>query len=153
MAIVRYNPWSEMNSLQRQLNKMFDDALTPTSLVDFGNFSKVPPAELTETKENLVLKLEVPGMQPSELNIEATAKSVSISGERKSETHAEEAGKTHSEFRYGSFQRVIPLPARIQNTEVKAEYKNGILYLTLPKAEAEKNKVVKVNLSDEVDAQ
>ncbi|MFM2311302.1 MAG: heat shock protein Hsp20 [Cyanobacteriota bacterium] len=161
MTIIRYNPWSEMNSLQRQLNKMFDDALTPTSLVNFSNFSKVPPAELTETEENLVLKLEIPGMQPSELNIEATAKSVSISGERKSETHGEEADKTHlcgavyhkgttsfrTEFRYGSFQRVVPLPVKIQNTEVKAEYKNGILY------QAEKNKVVKVNFSDEVDAQ
>jgi HSP20 family protein len=167
MAIVRYNPWSEMNSLQRQLNRMFDDVLTPATLADFGNFSKIPAAELTETEDNLVLKLEVPGMQPTELNIEATAKSISISGERKSETQAEEEGKTRlsegvyhkgtmsfrTEFRYGSFQRVIPLPVRIQNTEVKAEYKNGILNLTLPKAEAEKNKVVKVNLLDEVDAQ
>ena len=167
MAIVRYNPWSEMNSLQRQLNRMFDDVLTPATLADFGNFSKVPAAELTETEDNLVLKLEVPGMQPAELNIEATAKSISISGERKSETQAEDSGKTRlsegvyhkgtmsfrTEFRYGSFQRVIPLPVRIQNTEVKAEYKNGILHLTLPKAEAEKNKVVKVNLLDEVDAQ
>jgi HSP20 family protein len=150
MTIVRYNPWSEMNSLQRQLNKMFDDALTPATLADFGNFSKVPPAELTETEENLLLKLEVPGMQPADLNIEATAKSVSISGDRQSEIKSEEDGKTRSEFRYGSFQRVIPLPVAIQNTEVKAEYKNGIVYLTLPKAE--KNKVVKVNLSDEVDA-
>jgi HSP20 family protein len=132
---------------------MFDDALTPTSLVDFGNFSKVPPAELTETKENLVLKLEIPGMQLRDVNIEATAKSISISGERRTENHGEETDKTHSEFRYCSFQRVIPLPVKIQNTEVKAEYKNGILYLTLPRAEAEKNKVVKVNLSDEVDAQ
>lgn len=161
MAIVRYNPWSEMNSLQSQLNRMFDDVLTPATLADFGNFSKVPAAELTETEDNLILKLEVPGMQPAELNIEATAKSISISGERKSETQAEDEGKTRlseglsfrTEFRYGSFQRVIPLPVRIQNTEVKAEYKNGILHLTLPKAEAEKNKVVKVNLLDEVDAQ
>ncbi|MEL6495977.1 MAG: Hsp20/alpha crystallin family protein [Cyanobacteria bacterium J06623_7] len=152
MTIVRYNPWNEMNSLQRQLNKMFDDALTPASLADFGNFSKVPAAELTETEDNLVLKLEVPGMKPADIDIEATAKSVSISGERKSENTAEDEGKTRTEFRYGSFQRVIPLPARIQNTEVKAEYKNGILYLTLPKAEAEKNKVVKVNLLDGVDA-
>ncbi|MEN9567209.1 MAG: heat shock protein Hsp20 [Cyanobacteriota bacterium] len=142
-----------MNSLQRQLNRMFDDVLTPATLADFGNFSKVPAAELTENEENLVLKLEVPGMQPADLNIEATAKSISISGERKSETQTEESGKTRTEFRYGSFQRVIPLPVRIQNTEVKAEYKHGILYLTLPKAEAEKNKVVKVNLLDEVDAQ
>ncbi|MEN9517598.1 MAG: heat shock protein Hsp20 [Cyanobacteriota bacterium] len=153
MAIVRYNPWSEMNSLQRQLNRMFDDVLTPATLADFGNFSKVPAAELTENEENLVLKLEVPGMQPADLNIEAASKSISISGERKSETQTEEEGKTRTEFRYGSFQRVIPLPVRIQNTEVKAEYKNGILHLTLPKAEAEKNKVVKVNLLDEVDAQ
>jgi HSP20 family protein len=52
MAIVRYNPWSEMNSLQRQLNRMFDDALSPANLADFANFSKVPAAELTETEEN-----------------------------------------------------------------------------------------------------
>ncbi len=149
MAIVRYNPWQEMNSLQHQLNRMLDDVLTPASVAEFGNFSKVPAAELTETKENLVLRLEVPGMQPADLNIEATAKSVSISGERKSEVKSEEEGKTLSEFRYGSFQRVIPLPARIQNTEIKAEYKDGILHLTLPKAESEKNKVVKVNLLDE----
>ena len=152
MAIVRYNPWTEMNSLQRQLNRMFDDALTPASRTDFGNFSKVPAAELTETDDSLVLKLEVPGMNPADIDVEATAKSISISGERKSETTEETEGKTRTEFRYGSFQRVIPLPARIKNTEVKAEYKNGILHLTLPKAEAEKNKVVKVNLLDEADA-
>ncbi|MGF1589527.1 MAG: Hsp20/alpha crystallin family protein [Pleurocapsa sp.] len=152
MAIIRYNPWQEMNSLQHQLNRMLDDVLTPASVAEFGNFSKVPAAELTETKENLVLRLEVPGMQPADLNIEATAKSVSISGERKSEIKSEEECKTRSEFRYGSFQRVIPLPARIQNTEIKAEYKDGILHLTLPKAESEKNKVVKVNLLDETNA-
>lgn len=152
MAIVRYNPWQEMNSLQRQLNRMFDDVLTPASFNDFGNLAKVPAAELTETAEALILKLELPGMQPADLDIEATAKSVSISGERKSEVTEEDEGKTRSEFRYGSFQRVIPLPVQIKNTEVKAEYKDGILHLTLPKAESEKNKVVKVNLLDEANA-
>ena len=148
MAIVRYNPWSEVNSLQRQLNRMFDDVLTPASFADFGNLSKVPAAELTETETALILKLEVPGMEAADLNIEATAKTISISGERKSEVQSEAEGKTRSEFRYGSFQRVIPLPVSIQNTEVKAEYKNGILHLTLPKTEAEKNKVVKVHLDE-----
>ena len=69
-----------------------------------------------------------------------------IAGKRKSETKSEENGKTRSEFRYGKFKRVIPLPARIQNTNVTADYKDGILNLTLPKSEEEKNKVVKVNL-------
>ena len=148
MTIVRYNPWSEMNSLQHQLNRIFDDAFTPAKA---GNFSKLIPAELTVNESDLVLKLELPGVNPADINIEATAKSVSISGERKSEVTEEAEGKTRSEFSYGSFQRVIALPVRIQNTEVKADYKDGILCLTLPKAEAEKNKVVKVNLLDKAD--
>ncbi|MEM8675169.1 MAG: Hsp20/alpha crystallin family protein [Cyanobacteria bacterium P01_G01_bin.67] len=149
MALVRYNPWQEVNSLQRQLNRLFDDALTPTNWDDFGNLSKVPAAELTDTDDALHLKLEVPGMSAKDLDIQVMADRVAISGERKSETKTEANGNTRSEFRYGKFQRVIPLPVRIQNTSVTADYKDGILNLTLPKSEAEKNKVVKVNLLDE----
>ena len=148
MALVRYNPWQEMNHLQRQLNRLFDDALTPDNWENFGNFSKIPAAELTETDDALHLKLEVPGMQAKDIDVQVMADRVAISGERKSETKSEENGTTRSEFRYGKFQRVIPLPARIQNTNVTAEYKDGILNLTLPKSEEEKNKVVKVNLGE-----
>ncbi len=145
MALVRYNPWQEMNSLQRQLNRLFDDALTNDNWGDFSNLSKVPAAELTETDDALHLKLEVPGMEAGDLDIQVMADRVAISGERKSEIKE----KTRSEFRYGKFSRVIPLPARIQNTNVTADYFDGILNLTLPKSEEEKNKVVKVNLSGE----
>ena len=145
MALVRYNPWQEMSSLQRQLNRLFDDALTFDNLGDFGNFSKIPAAELTETEDAVHLKLEVPGMEAKDLDIQVMADRVSIAGERKSEIKE----KTRSEFRYGKFSRVIPLPVKIQNTNVTAEYKDGILNLTLPKAEEEKNKVVKVNLLQE----
>ena len=149
MALVRYNPWQEMNSMQRQLNRLFDDALTPANWDDFGNLAKVPAAELTETDEALHLKLEVPGMEAKDLDIQVMADRVAIAGERKSETKLEEDGRTRSEFRYGKFQRVIPLPVRIQNNLVTANYKDGILNLTLPKSEEEKNKVVKVNLIGE----
>ena len=148
MALVRYNPWQEMNYLQRQLNRLFDDALTPANWDDFGNLSKVPAAELTETDDALHLKLEVPGMEAKDLDIQVMADRVAISGERKSETKSEENGRTRSEFRYGKFSRLIPLPARIQNTNVTADYKDGILNLTLPKSEEEKNKVVKVSLPE-----
>ncbi len=146
MALVRYNPWQEMNSLQRQLNRMFDDALTPESWSDFNNLSRVPAAELTEKNDALHLKLEVPGMEAKDLDIQVMADRVAISGERKTETKTEDNGKTRSEFRYGKFSRVIPLPVKIQNTNVTAEYKDGILNPTLPKSEAEKNKVVKMAL-------
>ena len=92
-----------MSSLQRQLNRLFDDALIPESWGDFSNLSKVPAAELTETEDALHLKLEVPGMSAKDLDIQVTADSVSISGERKEETKSEEKGVTRSEFRYGKF--------------------------------------------------
>ena len=146
MTLVRYNPWQEMNSLGSQLNHLFDDALTFDNLGDFGNFALVPAAELTQTDDAVHLKLEVPGMEAKDLDIQVMADRVAISGERKSEIKTEEDGRTRSEFRYGKFERVIPLPVRIQNTNVTADYKDGILNLTLPKSEEEKNKVVKVNL-------
>lgn len=144
MALVRYNPWHEMNSMQRQLNRLFDDALTDVHWGDFGNLSKVPAAELTETDDAVHLKLEIPGMEAKDLDIQVMADRVAIAGERRSEINE----KTRSEFRYGKFSRVIPLPVKIQNTNVTADYKDGILNLTLPKAEEEKNKVVKVNLGE-----
>ncbi len=148
MALVRYHPWQEMNSLPRQLNRLFDDALTSDNWDNFGNLSKVPAAELTETDDALYLKLEVPGMEAKDLDIQVMANRVAIIGERKSETKSKSNGNTRSEFRYGKFSRVIPLPARIQNTDVTAEYQDGIINLTLPKSEEEKNKVVKVNLGE-----
>lgn len=148
MALVRYNPWQEMNSLQHQLNRLFDDALTPENWDNFGNWSSFPAAEIIDRDDAFHLKLEIPGIDAKDLDIQVMKDRVAIAGERKSETRSEDNGTTRSEFRYGKFQRVIPLSAHIQNTDVTADYKDGILNLTLPKAEAEQNKVVKVNLGE-----
>ncbi|MGG6297594.1 Hsp20/alpha crystallin family protein [Leptolyngbya sp. AN02str] len=145
MALVRWEPLREMDTLQRELNRLFDDVLVPTARRDFGvHFA--PAAELEETNDAIVLRLEVPGIDAKDLDIQVTADAVAIRGERKTETKTEEKGAFRSEFRYGSFQRVISMPIRINNQAVTADYKDGILHLTLPKAEEEKNKVVKVNL-------
>lgn len=145
MALVRWNPWREIDTLQRQINNLFEDTRVPSGLLD-RDFIKVPAAELQETDNAIYLKLELPGIEAKDLDIQVTEDAVHISGERKSETKTEEKGTTKTEFYYGKFQRVIPLSARIQNTNVTADYKDGILHLTLPKTEQEKNKVVKVNL-------
>lgn len=148
MALVRWEPFREVESLQKEMNRLFE-TLAPRTFVDGGHretLAFVPAAEMTETPEAVNLKLEIPGLEAKDLNIEVMADSVSISGERKSETKTEEGGVTRTEFHYGKFQRVIPLAVRIDNSKVTAEYKNGILNLVLPKAEEEKSKVVKVNL-------
>jgi len=148
MALIRWEPFREVESLQKEMNRLFD-RLVPT---DVGNGEKmglsfIPAAEITETPEAVQIKLEIPGMEAKDLNLEVTADSLTINGERKSEIKTEEEGFTRTEFRYGKFHRVIPLPVRVDNNNVTAEYKDGILNLTLPKAEEEKNKVVKVSIN------
>jgi HSP20 family protein len=147
MALVRFQPYREMEDIQRQMNRLFEDMITPATRQDGVGLAFTPAAEFDETEEAYQLKLEVPGLEPDDIDIEATAEAVSISGERRSETRTEEKGVTRSEFRYGKFQRVLPLPGRIDHQNVAADYKNGVLKLTLPKAEEEKNRVVKVNLN------
>lgn len=145
MTLIRWQPFQEIDTLQREMNRLFDDILVPTTRRENG-MGFVPAAELKETEDAIHLKLEVPGLEAKDLNVEVTADSVSISGERQTETKTEEKGVFRSEFRYGKFQRVIPLPTEVDNQNVQAEYKDGILMLTLPKVEHEKRKVVKVNL-------
>jgi HSP20 family protein len=142
----RLEPFREIDTLQRQMNRLFDRLMPTTNGGERSGFMFSPAAELEETDDVIRLKLELPGLEAKDINIEATPESISISGERKTETRNEENGITRSEFRYGKFQRIIPLPSQIQNSKVQAEYKDGILQLTLPKAESEKQKAVKVNL-------
>ena len=142
----RLEPFREIDTLQRQMNRLFDRLMPTTNGGERSGFIFSPAAELEETEDVIRLKLELPGLEAKDINIEATPESILISGERKTETKNEENGMTRSEFRYGKFQRIIPLPSQIQNSKVQAEYKNGILQLTLPKAESEKHKAVKVNL-------
>lgn len=146
MALVRWEPFREVNSLQREMNRLFD-TLSPLRDEQFDLGAFMPAAEINETDEAVDLKLELPGLKPEDIDIQVSADSVSISGERKSESKTEENGVTRSEFHYGSFRRVLPLNTRIDNTDVQAEYNDGILKLHLPKAPEERNKVVKVNLN------
>jgi HSP20 family protein len=155
MPLVRWEPFREFGglqqlrefeSLQREMNRLFDNLMRTDDGGTSSSMTFMPAAEMQETSEAIHLKLEVPGMEAKDLDVQVTGEAVLISGERQSENKTQEGGMTRSEFRYGSFRRVIPLPTRIKNDSVQAEYKNGILSLTLPKAEEEKNKVFKVNL-------
>lgn len=150
MALIRWEPFREMTGLQQEMNRLFD-TLTPridgSSRANATSF--LPAAEMHETPDTIELKVEVPGMDPKDIDIQVSAEAVSIRGERRSEKEVAEKGMARSEFRYGSFQRIIPLSARIQNDQVQADYTNGVLRLTLPKAEAEKSKVVRISLGDQ----
>ncbi|WAL58151.1 Hsp20/alpha crystallin family protein [Thermocoleostomius sinensis] len=148
MAMIHWAPIREIENLQREMNQLFDTLAPTASNRSNGNngLAFVPAAELSETQEAIHLRVELPGMDAKELDVQVMAEAVSISGERKAEARSEQNGVMRSEFRYGKFQRVIPLPTRVQNDKVEANYTNGVLSLTLPKVDAEKNRVVKVTL-------
>jgi HSP20 family protein len=158
MPITRWEPFQEierwetfdrepmwsLDQMQRQMNRLMERFMPSGNGGSALNY--IPSAEMEETAEEIKLKLEIPGMEAKDLNVDVTENSVSISGERKSETKTEEKGMVRSEFNYGRFERKIPLPAHVQNDKVQAEYKNGILTLNLPKLEGEKHKAVKINV-------
>lgn len=150
MALIRWEPYREMENLQRQMNRLFDRMMPYGNVGMEGDrpesMTLIPAAEIHETENEVKVKIEVPGIDAKDLDVKVAAEAVSIRGERRSEINRGNGGTRVSEFRYGSFQRVIPLPARVQNDKVQADFQNGVLCLTLPKAEDEKHRVVTLNL-------
>lgn len=149
MAIVRWNPLSEIEILRHQMDKMFDE------MIGFDNSSNAsqdawkPAIELIDSENNLTLRAEVPGIEAKNLDVNASREAVTIRGENRYKKEAQDKGYFRSEFRYGKFERTIKLPVPIDNNNIDASFKDGILTLTLPKAEEARNRVVKVSLNKE----
>ncbi len=144
--LKHWEPFGEVDTLRKEM-----DTLLERFIPDFGRSLDgaifVPSAEIDETDTEFHLKLEVPGMSADDLDIEVSDAAVSVTGERKSETQSEEDGTRRSEFYYGKFERYIPLPSHIERDKVVAEYKDGILKLTLPKSKEPVDKSVKVKVA------
>ena len=143
--LMRYwQPFTEIETIRHQLDKVFGQLATTR---DNSEATWRPALELADAGDNFVLKAQLPGIDPKDLDVQVTREAISISGERRYKNTEEKSGYVRSEFRYGKFHRVLPLPAHIQNESVQAEYKDGILILTLPKVAEARNKVVKINLA------
>lgn len=150
MALVRWDPFREMDMLRRQMDQLFYDLAesnrdTETIVDTKANW--IPAIEIHDAGSELVLRAEIPGVDAKDLDIQVMRDRVLIRGEHRYEKRSENQGQFRSEFRYGSFQRLIPLSIKVQNDQAKADLKDGILTLTLPKVEDERNKVFKVSLT------
>ncbi|MBW4664230.1 MAG: Hsp20/alpha crystallin family protein [Chroococcus sp. CMT-3BRIN-NPC107] len=146
MRLVRWQPFSEMESLRDRMDRMFDE-LAGINRQSSTNWT--PAIEIQDREDALVLRAEIPGVEAKDLDIQVAREAVAISGEHRYENKAQEQGFFRTELRYGSFQRTIPLPVAVENNQVQAEFKDGILKLTLPKAQEARHKVVKVNLGED----
>ena len=144
MALIRWQPFQEMETLRRQMDQIFDEMV---SVNREEPITWKPAVELKDTEDSVILRAEIPGVEGKDLDIRVTREAVAIAGEHRYEKKVER-GYFRTEFRYGKFQRVIALPVAVQNDQVQAEFKDGILTLTLPKVTEARRKVVKVNLTD-----
>jgi HSP20 family protein len=145
MALIRWQPFSEIDMLRRQMDRLFD-GITTWEGSDLT--VSVPAVELSDEGDHLILKAEIPGMDAKDLDISVMRQAVMLKGERRIEEKHEDKGYFRSEFRYGSFARTIPLPTDVRNDNVTAEYKDGVLKLTLPKAEDARDRAVKISVNN-----
>jgi len=146
--VVRWEPFNEMVSLRDAVNSLFEDSFIRPGAwpLPFDGGSLSVPADVIETKDNIVVKLSAPGVKPEEIDIAVVGDTLTIKGEMKSEEQFEEGSYIRKERRFGSFQRTFSLPASVASDKAKAEFEHGVLTLTLPKAEQAKPKSIKVTM-------
>jgi len=145
MMIMRQQPFERMEALSRQIDRIFDD-IVDTSTKNEANW--YPAIELIDTPDNLLLHVQLPGVDRNNIDIQVARDAVLISGEHPYPQQTENQNWLYSDFAYGKFRRLIALPVAVENDQVYAEFQNGVLKLTLPKVEQARRQVVKVNLGE-----
>jgi HSP20 family protein len=130
------------NDLMSQFEEFindFDRDLTPTLRGAGMDFS--PAVDIEESENKFLVTVDLPGMKKEEIKIELSGNSLHISGERRRETKDE--GR-YTERSYGKFMRMFSLPAQVDAEKIDAHFENGVLHITLPKAETAKNRAIKI---------
>lgn len=148
MAIVKWDPFRDMMTLRERMDRLFEDSLSRIrgegEEPSFGAWT--PAVDIYETADSLVIKAELPGLEKENINIEVKNNSLSLSGERRYEKEIKEENYHRMERSYGHFRRVFTLPATVDQENIKASFKNGVLEVALPKVEKAKPKQIKINV-------
>ena len=143
-TLTQFQPFRS-SSLQDQFNRLFHEAFDRSS--EEANLTAWAPAvDIFETEHELVVKADLPDIQPEELDIRVENNILTIRGERKFEKQVNENNYLRVERSFGSFTRSFSLANTVNTEAIKAEYKNGVLSLSIPKREEAKPKQIKVNV-------
>ncbi len=143
--LIRWEPMSEMVTLRDAMDRLFSEAFTrPWGLADGGRGSGMPAIDMYQTDDDIIVKVAVPGMKPEDVQISVTGDMLSIKGETREQSDTKEKAYHIREQRWGSFERAITLPTSVKSEKAQAEFENGILTVTLPKAEDVKPKMITV---------
>ena len=143
--LTRWEPMRDMVTLRDAMDRLFDDAFTrPWGLTDSGRGIGMPAVDMYQTDNDIVVKTAVPGMNPEDVQISVTGDSLTLKGELKQDNDDRQKAYHIREQRWGSFERTLTLPTEVKADKAQAEFENGVLTITLPKAEEVKPKAITV---------
>ncbi len=144
--LTRWEPASDIMSLRDAMDRLFDDAFTrPFSLLREGGSNWSPMAiDMYQTDDDVIVKAALPGIKADEVQINITGDVLTIKGETRQEEENKDKAWHIREQRWGAFERSVALPTAVTSDKAKAEFENGILTITLPKAEEVKPKTISV---------
>ena len=144
--LTRWEPFRDLVSFQERMNRLFQDTLGPSreELMTSGTF--VPPVDIYEDEQAITLKLEVPGLEEKDIEVQLENNTLTVRGERKFEKEEKEENFHRIERRYGAFARSFTLPNTVDTGNVQASYENGILKIQLAKRAEAKPKQIKVSV-------
>jgi len=148
MAIMRWRPTRDLLNIREEMNRLFDDFFSgwPERRKGLLEGEWAPTIDVAETENDIVVTAELPGVEQDGVDITITDDILTLKGEKKEEREVKKENYHRIERSYGSFQRSVNLPTGVQSDKAKASYKDGVLKITVPKAEEAKPKQIKINV-------
>jgi HSP20 family protein len=146
-AVDRWEPFRSLVDIQGDVNRLLDSFVgRPFNGEMARGRTWLPAIDMHETKDNVVLKVELPGVREKDVTVSITGDLLSIKGERRWDDESKDQKFLHVERVYGQFERLVQLPMAVQADKVKASYRDGVLEVTLPKAEELKPREIKIDI-------
>jgi HSP20 family protein len=154
MALIRWEPVAELNTLQNEMNRLFNTFFDQPSQAGRGNATArrwLPAMDLVETADHYVLRADLPGLSDEDVTIQIEDKVLTVSGERKAEYEGEQEGYYRLERAFGNFSRSLTLPEGVDPESVQAKFDRGVLEIRIPKPEQKKPKTVQITVGAQSD--
>ena len=145
--ITRFDPLKEMVSLRSAMDRLFEDSfVSPLSWRTIsGGETMAPAIDVHETADELVVTAALPGIKAEDVEITMTGQTLTLRGEFKADQEVKQEQYLYRERRFGSFSRTLQLPVRVQGDQANADFTDGVLTLTIPKAEEVKPRQIRIN--------
>ena len=146
MELVPWRPFGELSSFRGEMDKFLNRYFGERPFAGMPSEGWAPSVDISETKDNFIVKAELPGLEAKDVNVSISGDLLIIKGEKKKEEEEKDEHHHYVERYSGSFQRVFVLPGRVKGDKVDAIFEKGVLKVTLPKVEEAKKKEIEVKV-------